>query len=239
MAQKLYFHSSSFSLAFLKYFSVDLLKALITAIILWLNSKLTHERPCQQLWPTTLAGEYLFFSLFYSWLQNVIDFVSFAISRPHYRQYCLIRLHDYSSGEWNKNGWEQWQCCRPFRNVAEYNWVLFCRNTEYRHDILLVERYQQTEVSFPVCVCEENINCIRFYAGNQLVFTLIHLITSYNETLGVSRSSENIQRTKLNSTSCFSEQQGSCCWFTFGCSFPCFITVICSMHISTVCAVKL
>lgn len=125
MAQKLYFHSSSFSLAFLKYFSVDLLKALITAIILWLNSKLTHERPCQQLWPTTLAGEYLFFSLFYSWLQNVIDFVSFAISRPHYRQYCLIRLHDYSSGEWNKNGWEQWQCCRPFRNVAEYNWVFF------------------------------------------------------------------------------------------------------------------
>lgn len=125
MAQKLYFHSSSFSLAFLKYFSVDLLKALITAIILWLNSKLTHERPCQQLWPTTLAGEYLFFSLFYSWLQNVIDFVSFAISRPHYRQYCLIRLHDYSSGEWNKNGWEQWQCCRPFRNVAEYNWGFF------------------------------------------------------------------------------------------------------------------
>lgn len=187
-----------------------------------------------------LPGNICFFSLFYSWLQNVIDFVSFAISRPHYRQYCLIRLHDYSSGEWNKNGWEQWQCCRPFRNVAEYNWFFFLQ--KYR-----VSPWYSSggEVSTNwgifsrVCVCEENINCIRFYAGNQLVFTLIHLITSYNETLGVSRSSENIQRTKLNSTSCFSEQQGSCCWFTFGCSFPCFIPVICSMHISTVCAVKL
>lgn len=185
-----------------------------------------------------LPGNICFFSLFYSWLQNVIDFVSFAISRPHCRQYCLIRLHDYSSGEWNKNGWEQWQCCRPFRNVAEYNCFFFAEIQSIAMIFFWWRGINKLRDLF-LCVCEENINCITFYAGNQLVFTLIHLITSYNETLGVSRSSENIQRTKLNSTSCFSEQQGSCCWFTFGCSFPCFIPVICSMHISTVCAVKL
>lgn len=93
-----------------------MLKALIAAIIFWLNSRLTHEHSCQQLWPATLLPGNIVFFLFCfvfcfssAWLQHVIDFVSFAIPRHHCRQYCLIRLPDYSSREWKENGgWEGW-----------------------------------------------------------------------------------------------------------------------------------
>ena len=104
-----------------------MLKALIAAITFWLNSRLTHEHSCQQLWPATLlpGNIVIFFYFFFlcfstAWLQHVIDFVSFAIPRHHCRQYCLIRLPDYSSREWKENGrgGEQWQC-RDLREMQQ------------------------------------------------------------------------------------------------------------------------
>lgn len=76
-------------------------------LLFWLNNKLTHEHFCQQLWPATLLPKNICF-VFYSLLQNV-GFVSFAILRLHCRQYCLVRLPDYSSSEWKDMGRKQWQ----------------------------------------------------------------------------------------------------------------------------------
>ena len=74
----------------------------------------------------TSAREYCYFFIYFflcfstAWLQHVIDFVSFAIPRHHCRQYCLIRLPDYSSREWKENGrgGEQWQC-RDLREMQQ------------------------------------------------------------------------------------------------------------------------
>lgn len=94
----------------------------------------------------TSAWEYLFFVVVFfplhSPLQNVIDFVSFAVPWLHCRQYCLIRLPDYSSREWKENGMENNDNAEIFSK---------CRRKEmYEKYITLqlnssVQRHQQTK----------------------------------------------------------------------------------------------
>lgn len=108
--------------------SVHLLETLITAVTKQTNkpktpSKLTHEHFCQQLWPATPLPRNIIISFlfFHSLLQNIIDFVSFAIPQLHCRQYCLIRLPDYSSSEWKENGERTMTVLRSLRSAAEGN----------------------------------------------------------------------------------------------------------------------
>lgn len=92
-------------------------------------------------------------SFLHSLLQNVIDFVSFAIPWLHCRRYCLIRLPDYSSSEWKENGARAMTMQRSQRNAAELN---FFRNISHRCAILLEGRHQQRErllTCAPASVC--------------------------------------------------------------------------------------
>ncbi len=90
----------------------------------------------------TSAWEYLFVFFLHSLLQNVIDFVSFAIPLLHCRQYCLISLPDYSSREWKENGERTMTMLRSLRNAAEENnfavIFLWCRSINNLRDCLQV-----------------------------------------------------------------------------------------------------
>lgn len=117
---------------FLKNVSVDLLTEQQTHTWTLLQTAVTSN---------TSAQEYCLF-FFHSLLQNIIDFVSFAIPRLHCRQYCLIRLPDYASSEWRGNGERTMTRLGLLRNAAEENYF---RNISRRCDILVMLRHQQPE----------------------------------------------------------------------------------------------
>lgn len=68
---------------------------------------------------TSAQEYYYFFPFFHRLLQNIIDFVSFAVPQLHCRQYGLIRLPDYSSSEWKENGERTLTVLRWLRSAAE------------------------------------------------------------------------------------------------------------------------
>lgn len=113
----------------------------------------------------TFMQAYLFFLFFfYSSLQNIIDFVSFAIPRPNCRRYCLIGLPDYSSSEWKQNRREQWQLWDlwDMQQIEMYQKYSEC---------VLVQRRQQTECAFKqMCV---------FYWGSIITGLISYLVLAH------------------------------------------------------------